>query len=187
MCEFVCQISILISVAAIVGRKVFLLRESPLDSQSSPGRRWQASSHLHAPKCSGGGAWGFAPDQCRVAESSWWPRFLSPSPPFLSSSYGGPRLVQAAVWPLIPHQADFRGRELGEKPPTKPSSRTLHVQPSRWTLHSGDKVQPAWAFLLRPKKCPASARKGMSPEAQLFKDPPSSSNNSSTPLKQRRP
>lgn len=44
-----------------------------------------------------------------------------------------------------------------ETSPTRAKIAGLDVQASRWTLHSGDKVQPAWAFLLRPDKCPAGA------------------------------
>lgn len=191
MCEFVCQVSILISAAAIVEEKSFLVGRIATrltgrqQADSASGAAVAGILTPPRPQVQWRRGLRFASDQCRVVESSWWPRFLSPSPPFLSSSYGGLRLVRAAVWPLI-DQTSGAG-SLERNLPIQAKLADLHVQPSRWTLHSGDKVQPAWAFLLRPKKCPASARKGMSPEARLSRDPPSSSDNSSTPLKQRWP
>lgn len=80
--------------------------------------------------------------------------------------------------------------------PTRPRFRgpqtSSPAQPSRWDppvrRQSSARIR---AFLLRPKKCPASASKDSSQSPQRQdpspRDPPSSSGDSSTPLKQRQP
>lgn len=105
MCEFVCQISILISVAAIAQEKSFSVERiaTRLTGRRQPVRGGPVAGILTPPrsKCSGGGAWVLPQTSAELWSQVWWPRFLSPSPPFLSSSHGRLRLVQAAVWPLM--------------------------------------------------------------------------------------
>lgn len=150
MCEFVCQVSILISVASdnYQTEKVFLLRDSPLASQAddnSPARGG-GGGHSHTstnPQVQWRRGFGFASDQCRVVESSWWPRFLSPSPPLLSSSCGRPRRVQAAALPLI-KGGNFRLRELWRETsqPSQAKIADLDVQSSP----AGGPFTPATKF-----------------------------------------
>ena len=87
MCEFVCQISILISAAAIVKeKKFFLLRESPLASLTDDTAEGGGGGHPHTftPQVQWRRGLGvLLQGQCRVVESSWRPRFLPPSPPLL--------------------------------------------------------------------------------------------------------
>lgn len=189
MCEFVCQISILISAAAIVERKVFLVETiaTRLTGKTTGRQRFRGGGgghpHTNTPTSAVAEVLGFCfrpvqscggPDSFRPPLHSCPVAIVDCVLSKLQRSPSSRRLPAPGAW-----------RDTSQ--PVQVKIADLHVQPSRWTLHSGDKVQPAWAFLLRPKKCPAGARKDMSPEAQLFRDPPSSSDNSSTPLKQRWP
>lgn len=154
MCEFVCQVSILISAAAIVEEKSFLVGRIATrltgrqQADSASGAAVAGILTPPRPQVQWRRGLRFASDQCRVVESSWWPRFLSPSPPFLSSSYSRLRLVRAAVWPLIDQTS--RAGSL-EKPPNPSQARG----PSR-------PAQPVDPSLRRQ----SSARMGVSPASE---------------------
>lgn len=129
-----------------------------------PRRRWRASSHLHAHKRSGGGAWGLL-----QTSAALWSQ-LGGRDSFRLPLHSCPvAMVDHVVSKLqCPSSRGLPAPGAWRETSSQAKIADLNVQASRWTLHSGDKVQPAWAFLLRPKKCPRKCHERHEPKARAF-------------------
>jgi len=168
VCEFVCQISILISRGGDSQKRknFFLLRDSPLARQ------------MKAPSRGGGG--GPPPTYPPLSVVAEGLVFC-----FRTVQCGGVKLVAENPfrhpihsWPVVVADGDLSKlqccpspwrppapRAWGETSPTRAKIADLDVQASRWTLHSGDKVQSAWVVPPASGEMPHRCQQDMSPEA----------------------
>lgn len=152
MCEFVCQISILISVAAIVQEKSFSVETiaTRLTGRRQPARGG-GGGHPHTsttPKSSGGGAWVLLQTSAVLwSQVGARDSFRKPSRPLLSSSLGrthscpscsvaphGGRLPAPGAWSEASQPSQARGPSRPAQPVDPPlrrqSSARMGVSPA---------------------------------------------------------
>lgn len=166
-CEFVCQISILISAAAIVKEKTFSVeRIATRQADESPSRAAVAGILTPTrPQVQWRRGLGFAsgPVQCcgvkLLAENPF--RHPLHSCPVVVVDHDLSKLQCCPSPWRLPAPGAWR-----ETSPTKAKIADLDVQAGLWTLHSGDKVQlPAWGVSPASGDMPRRCQQDMNPEA----------------------